>query len=154
MNLDMQKKSRGARLRAVLLAGNIAAVFALAPGPANAAPEGDSGADGLTWTNGLVVRGGACSANAFKEGSGVTVYPPGTDNLFGLSVNCTTATGKKADYPRYTAGIPHTTYCVATIQDLERVGARLVADPLDDRPLHCLLNGNAKEIAKKLTRYP
>jgi hypothetical protein len=106
------------------------------------------------WSDGLVVRGGTCSADAFKNGSGVTSIPPGSDNIFDLSVNCTTATNKKQNFAAYTVGIAGPNYCVSTITDLERVGAKVKTDPLSNNPLHCLVNGNAKQIAGKLTRYP
>lgn len=112
------------------------------------------GIGGLARADGLVIRGGACSADAFKSGSGVSVIPPGSDNIFDLSVNCTTATNNKADFKRYTTGIPNPTFCVATIQQLERLGAKIVPDPIKGNPLHCLVSGNAKKIATKLSRFP
>ncbi len=107
------------------------------------------------WSDGLVVRSGTCSADAFKNGSGVTSIPPGSDNIFDLSVNCTEATNKKQQFNAYTAGMGGgPPYCVSTIADLERVSAVVKKDPVSGNPLHCLVNGNAKNIAGKLTRYP
>jgi hypothetical protein len=105
-------------------------------------------------SDGLVVRGGTCSAEAFKNGSGVTSIPPGSDNIFDLSVNCTEATNKKPQFNNYTATIPGPNYCVSTIADLERVGATVKKDSINGNPIHCLVNGDAKKIAGKLTRYP
>lgn len=104
------------------------------------------------WSDGLVVRGGTCSAEAFRNGSGVTFMPP--DSIFNLSVNCTEATNKKQQFNNYIGAIPGPNYCVSTIADLERVGAKVKKDALKDNPLHCLVDGNAKQIAGKLTRYP
>lgn len=106
------------------------------------------------WADGLVIRGGTCSANAFKTGSGVTVIPPGSDNIFDLSVNCTAVTNNKVNFNAYTAGIPGPNYCVSTIADLERAGAQVKTDPIPGNPIHCLVSGDAKKIAGKLTRYP
>lgn len=106
------------------------------------------------WADGLVIRGGTCSADAFKSGTGVDVIPPNSDNIFNLSVNCTKATNKKVDYKNYTKGIPGTKFCVSTIAELERIGAKIQPDPVKDNNLHCLVNGDAKKIAGKLTRFP
>jgi hypothetical protein len=107
-------------------------------------------------SDGLVIRSGTCSAEAFKNGSGVTSIPPGSDNIFDLSVNCTEATNKKQQFAAYTAGIVGgPPYCVSTIADLERVSAQVKKDPIvPGNPLHCLVNGNAQKIAGKLTRSP
>lgn len=106
------------------------------------------------WADGLVIRGGTCSADAFKNGSGVSIIPPGSNNIFDLSVNCTNATNKKQNFNAYTAGIPGPNYCVATIADLERAGIKIKPDPTKTNPIHCLVSGDANKIAGKLTRYP
>ncbi len=104
--------------------------------------------------DGLVIRGGTCSATAFKNGAASSQAVKGDYYLTGLSVNCTTATNKKADYTNYLNGIGmYANYCVATIDSLERLSVRITPDPAAGNPYHCLLDGKAKDIAKKLVRY-
>lgn len=101
--------------------------------------------------DGLVIRAGTCSANAFKNGSGVTVSD---DYVSNLSVNCTTDTNNKANYQNYLQGIAgYGQYCVATMKSIGIVGGKIKKDPVDGNPNHCLLAGKATELAKKLTKY-
>ncbi len=111
-------------------------------------------ASGTVLADGLVIRGGTCSAAAFKNGAATSQAVKGDYYLTGLSVNCTTATNNKANYTNYLNGIDmYPNYCVATIDSLERLGVKITPDPVKGNPYHCLLDGKAKDIAKKLVRY-
>jgi len=107
---------------------------------------------GVSQANGLVIRAGQCSAEAFKNGSGVHVSAGGK-YISNLSVNCTEATSNPANYNQYLNGIGgYANYCVTTIDKLTRVMAKLSQDPVRGNPFHCLLSGDPKKIASKLTR--
>ncbi|MEZ9524944.1 hypothetical protein [Enterovibrio norvegicus] len=109
---------------------------------------------GATLKTGLVIRAGKCSATAFKNGSGVHVAGDG-DTISGLSVNCTTVTSDKANYGAYLTGIGgYGQYCVSTVAGLNKIGAKVVTDPIPNNADHCLLSGKASKIAGKLAKYP
>lgn len=104
--------------------------------------------------DGLVIRGGTCSAAAFKNGASSSQSVRGDYYLSGLSVNCTTDTNNKANHIHYHNGIGmFANYCVATIKSIEMLNVKISRDPQAGNPYHCLVSGNAKNIAKKLTRY-
>lgn len=109
---------------------------------------------GVAMADGLVIRGGTCSAAAFKNGASSAQQVKGDYYLTGLSVNCTTATNNKANHVNYHNGIGgYGQYCVATMKSLQLLNVKITTDPVTGNPYHCLLSGNAKNIAKKLTRY-
>jgi hypothetical protein len=100
---------------------------------------------------GIVIRAGACSADAFVKGSGVLADSDG--NIQGLSVNCTTATGDKSKYANYLNGIAgYTSYCVGTTAAVASAGGKLKTDKVTGNPYHCLLAGNAGKLAGALTK--
>jgi len=99
-------------------------------------------------TDGLVIRGGTCSADAFKTGA----ESAQDDNIIGLSANCTTASKSKSDYAAYTKGIKGDKFCVATMQSIEKINATIKLAPLDDNKLHCLVSGKASKLANVLTK--
>lgn len=110
---------------------------------------------GQAMADGLVIRGGTCSATAFTRGASSVQPVKGDNYLSGLSVNCTTDTANKANYVNYLNGIGmYNTYCVTTINSLERQNVKLRRAPVPGNDYHCLLDGKAKAIASKLTRYP
>ncbi|MFO7593657.1 MAG: hypothetical protein R6X15_06400 [Pseudomonadota bacterium] len=110
---------------------------------------------GQATADGLVIRGGTCSAAAFTKGA-ASVQPVKGDNyLTGLSVNCTTDTANKNNFRDYLDGIGmYNTYCVTTINSLERANVKIQRAPVKGNDYHCLLDGKAKAIAGKLTRFP
>lgn len=110
---------------------------------------------GQAMADGLVIRGGTCSAAAFTNGA-ASVQPVKGDNyLSGLSVNCTTDTANKSNFRNYLDGIGmYNTYCVTTINSLGRANVKIQPAPVPGNDYHCLLDGKAKAIASKLTRYP
>ena len=100
--------------------------------------------------NGLVIRFGPCTANAFLE-AGTDL---GDDIVKDMNVNCTTETSDKSQFNMYTTGIGgHDEYCVSTIADLEQKKVKVVADPTADDSLNCQVSGNVNDIAEFLTRY-
>lgn len=98
--------------------------------------------------DGLVIRGGACSAKAFKDGAELVQ----DDNITNLSVNCTTATNNKANFAAYTAGIANANFCVGTLLAVQKNSGKVVPDPQPGNPLHCLVSGKASKLAGVLTR--
>lgn len=103
---------------------------------------------------GLVIRGGECSAKAFRDGAGSVSGKGRNEVISNLSVNCTTNTNSKADFAAYTGGIPHATFCVSQWGSLARSNVTIVRDPLRTNRLHCLISGKTSEIVKSLTRFP
>jgi len=103
---------------------------------------------GVARADGLVIRGGTCSAAAFKAGAELAQ----DDTITNLSVNCTTASNNKANYAAYTGGIAGANFCVGTQKAVQLAGGRLVTNPQPGHPLHCLLSGKASKLAGVLTR--
>ncbi len=105
---------------------------------------------GAAAAPGIVIRAGACSADAFINGSGVLADG---DNIQGLSVNCTTATSDKSKYANYLNGIGgYTSYCVGTTAAVASAGGKLKTDKVAGNPYHCLLDGKASKLAGALTK--
>ncbi|NHZ93139.1 hypothetical protein F2P45_29625 [Massilia sp. CCM 8733] len=99
-------------------------------------------------TDGLVIRGGTCSADAFKKGAELAQ----DDTITNLSANCTSATNNKANFAAYTAGIAGPNFCVATMIAVQKNSGKVKLDPKPGNPLHCLVSGKASELAGVLTR--
>ncbi|MEK7890836.1 hypothetical protein AAB992_27375, partial [Burkholderia contaminans] len=92
----------------------------------------------------IVCRGGSCTAEKFRQGSGVTV---GTDGkLDGVSVN--SATGKSLD--DLTNGIPHGKVGVTTVGDVRAAGGDVIASPTYNNKNHATLSGITAEQAEAL----
>ncbi|PUA26676.1 MAG: hypothetical protein B0W54_23335 [Cellvibrio sp. 79] len=106
----------------------------------------------ITWalTEGIVIRGGECSEDAFSRGAELN----SNGNLIGLSANCTTNTTDKAQYTKYLDGIANKKHCVAKWSQLELNGVKVEKDPVAGNRYHCRLSGKAKDIVKALGKYP
>ncbi|WWT62938.1 RHS repeat-associated core domain-containing protein [Burkholderia pyrrocinia] len=92
----------------------------------------------------IVCRGGSCTAEKFRQGSGVTVGTGG--KLDGVSVN--SAMGKSLD--ELTSGIPHGKVGVTTVGDVRAAGGNVVASPTYNNPNHATLSGITAELAESL----
>jgi hypothetical protein len=105
-----------------------------------------------SWAQGgIVIRAGACSADAFRSGSGV--LDDGDGNIQGLSVNCVSETSDVKKYANYLNGIGgYNSYCVATTVAVGKAGGVLKTDKLPTNRYHCLLAGKAKNLANVLTQ--
>ena len=100
--------------------------------------------------NGLVIRFGPCTAEAFMAAG----TDAGDGNVKNLSVNCTTETSEKSQFNMYTTGIGgHEEYCVATIEKLESEDIVITPDADSNDPLNCLVEGDVKIIAEFLKTY-
>ncbi len=109
---------------------------------------------GAAWAGeldkGIVIRGIADT----KTCSADTLVPDGgsADNL---SVNCTNATDKIADYATYTGGMVHTKFCVAQIAKINQKSGSVKTDPVTGNRYHCLVNNiEAKDLANLMTEKP
>ncbi|WP_311767373.1 RHS repeat-associated core domain-containing protein, partial [Burkholderia contaminans] len=92
----------------------------------------------------IVCRGGSCTAEKFRQGSGVTV---GTDGkLDGVSVN--SAMGKSLD--DLTNGIPHGKVGVTTVGSVRAAGGDVIASPTYNNKNHATLSGITAEQAEAL----
>lgn len=92
----------------------------------------------------LVCRGGTCTSDRFKEGSGVTIDENG--NLQGVSVN--SANGKSVD--ELTNGIPNGQVGVTTVGDVRDAGGNVVPSPTSGNPDHATLNGITPQQAQDI----
>ncbi|WP_080423856.1 RHS repeat-associated core domain-containing protein [Burkholderia ubonensis] len=92
----------------------------------------------------IVCRGGSCTAEKFRQGSGVTVGADG--KLDGVSVN--SATGRSLD--ELTDGIPHGKVGVTTVGNVRAAGGDVVASPTRNNPNHATLSGITAERAEAL----
>jgi hypothetical protein len=100
---------------------------------------------------GIVIRAGQCSADAFKQGSGVLADG---DNIQGLSVNCVDKTSDVSKYRQYLDGIgDYNSYCVATTAAVGKANGTLKPDKQKGNPYHCLLSGKASKLATVLTKH-
>ncbi len=111
-----------------------------------------AGADELS--SGIVIRG----IGATRTCSAKTVVPT-EDQVDGrvqnLSVNCTNATDRINDYGQYTAGLPHTKFCVARILKIKQKSGSVKTDHYEGHPYHCLMNNiRVKELVSLMTPKP
>ena len=105
-------------------------------------------------SSGIVIRG----IGATRTCSATTVVPT-EDQVDGrvhnLSVNCTDATGNINNYNQYTAGLPHTKFCVARILKIKKKGGSVKSDHYEGHPYHCLMNNiKVKELVSLMTPKP
>ncbi|WP_082576521.1 RHS repeat-associated core domain-containing protein [Lysobacter sp. Root604] len=106
--------------------------------------RGDRAAERLPDST-LVCRGGACTADRFRNGSGVTI--DGNGNLQGVSVN--SAPGKSV--AELSEGIPNGQVGVTTVGDIRKAGGDVVPSPRGARnPDHCTMCGITPEKAEEL----
>ncbi|MCP3942801.1 MAG: hypothetical protein GY710_15130 [Desulfobacteraceae bacterium] len=107
---------------------------------------------GSAYAAGIVIRGGNCSVESFKNASGVNVDPSGY--ITGLSVNVVPDQNDKATYVNYLNGIVgYAHYGVAKLEQIKKAGGRITPDPLLNNPYHCLLSGDPKKLVSLFTRY-
>jgi RHS repeat-associated protein len=101
------------------------------------------GAAGVLDDAALVCRGGACTAERFANGSGVSVDSAG--RLQGVSVN--SANGKSLQ--ELTVGIPNRQVGVTTVGDIRALGGDVIASP-GRNIFHCTLCGITPAQAEEL----
>jgi hypothetical protein len=92
----------------------------------------------------LVCRGGTCSADRFRQGSGVTLDVAG--RLVGVSVNCAAMTPIAA----LSAAIPNRQIGVTTVGAIRRIGGTVIPAPFTNNRFHCVLGGITREQAARL----
>jgi RHS repeat-associated protein len=100
-------------------------------------------AGGLT-DSALVCRGGACTADRFAQGNGVTIDAAG--NLDGVSVN--SANGKALE--ELTTSIPNKQVGRTTVGEVRRAGGDVTPSPTAKNPDHCTMCGISAEKAEEL----
>ena len=111
--------------------------------------------NGLTWIDpwglsselpneAIVCRGGACLADSFKNGSGVSIDDNG--KLTGVSVN----SSKNKSLAQLTEGIPHNKVGVTTVGSVRAAGGDVIASPTKNNPNHAALSGISAEQAEAL----
>lgn len=93
-----------------------------------------------------VCRGGTCSADQFRSGTGVTVDADG--NLQNVSVN--SAPG--ASVTELSQGIRNNQVGVTTVGDVRQAGGDVVPSPSANNPNHCTMCGITPEKAEELFR--
>ena len=92
----------------------------------------------------IVCRGGSCTADKFREGSGVSIGKDG--KLDGVSVN--SAADKSLG--ELTDGIPHGKVGVTTVGDIRAAGGDVVSSPTYKNRNHATLSGVTAEEAEAL----
>jgi len=92
----------------------------------------------------LVCRGGTCSAERFRQGSGVTLDAAG--RLVGVSVNCAAATAIDV----LSAPIPNRQIGVATVGTIRRAGGGVTPAPPRNNRFHCVMSGITPQQAARL----
>jgi hypothetical protein len=91
-----------------------------------------------------VVRGGSCTAERFRSGSGVRVDEQGL--LYGVSVNA--AAGKSV--PELSGMIPNRRVGVTTVGDIRAAGGAVKPAPNSRNADHCVMSGLTAEQAENL----
>jgi hypothetical protein len=91
-----------------------------------------------------VVRGGSCTPEAFRNGSGVTV--DGAGKMNGASVN--SKPGLTVE--ELSEGIPHNKVGVTTVGDVRKAGGDVVSSPTTGNPNHATMSGVTPEKASEL----
>jgi len=92
----------------------------------------------------LVCRGGACTADRFAGGAGVTIDAAG--RLAGVSVN--SALGRTVE--ELTASIPNKQVGVTTVGAIRAAGGDVIPAPGPNSPFHCQLYGITPVQAERL----
>ena len=108
------------------------------------AAEGGLGRAGSLADDALVCRGGTCTAERFRAGSGVTVDEAG--RLQGVSVN--SAPG--ATLEQLTTTIPNKQVGVTTVGQVRAAGGNVIPSPTAGNPFHCTLCDITAEWAERL----
>lgn len=98
----------------------------------------------------LVCRGGSCSANQFRTGSGVTLDTNG--KLQGVSVN----SSPSASLQELTKSLPHNQIGVTRVGDIRKIGGDVILSPKSNGSnpnlLHSILQGITPQQAENLFR--
>lgn len=105
--------------------------------------EEEGGASALS-DSALVCRGGACTAERFSQGSGVTVDASG--QLQGVSVN----SAPEATLEQLTSTIPNKQVGVSTVGKIRAAGGKVIPDPRTGNPYHCTMCGVTPSQAEEL----
>lgn len=92
----------------------------------------------------LVCRGGTCSAERFRQGSGVALDAGG--RLVGVSVNSAPMTPIEA----LSAAIPNRQIGVTTVGSIRRMGGTVTPAPTMNNRFHCVLGGITPADAARL----
>jgi hypothetical protein len=91
-----------------------------------------------------VYRGGICTEELFRNGSGVTIDSKG--NMTGVSVNV--APGKTAE--EATASLRNKKVGVSTVGAVKKAGGTVVASPTTNNAYHALMSGITPATAESL----
>jgi len=117
-------------------------------GTGNGSGNGGAGSGGVGKDaipdDAIVCRGGSCTADRFRNGSGVGIDSSG--NLQNVSVN--SRGGKSLE--ELTVKIPHNKVGVTTVGDVRKAGGNVIPDPNKGNPFHAILEGITPEQAEKL----
>jgi RHS repeat-associated protein len=100
--------------------------------------------EGALPDDALVCRGGACTADRFTNGAGVTSNPDGT--LSGVSVNSSSG----ASAADLSASFPHSQVGVTTAGDVRAAGGTIYPTLLDTNPFHATIDGLTAEELEEL----
>ena len=91
-----------------------------------------------------VYRGGICTEDLFRNGSGVTIDAKG--NMTGVSVNV--APGQTAEVA--TGNLRNKKVGVSTVSAIKKAGGTIVASPTTNNSYHALLSGITPATAESL----
>lgn len=91
-----------------------------------------------------VCRGGTCSADSIRNGSGVT--QDGAGRLQGVSVQ--SANGKNVQ--ELTAGLPHKQVGVTSVGQVRAAGGEVTPSPVPGNPNHATMSGVSPQRAQEL----
>jgi hypothetical protein len=143
-------------LQGALAVGGLAVALGYAGktlmGGYNGRSMGNAGAVGVNSGNGnnilpndaIVCRGGTCTADRFKNGSGVSIDEKG--NLNGVSVN----SAASKDLKQLTETIPNAQVGATTVGKIREAGGDVIPSPTSNNPYHCTLCGISPETAEGL----
>ena len=92
----------------------------------------------------LVCRGGTCSADRFRQGSGVMLDPSG--RIVAVSVNSAAVTPIEV----LSAAIPNRHIGVTTVGAIRRIGRTVTPAPSANNRFHCVMGGITPEQAARL----
>jgi len=96
----------------------------------------------------LVCRGGTCSADRFRQGSGVTLDPTGdpAGRIVAVSVNSAAMTPIEV----LSAAIPNRHIGVTTVGAIKVIGGTVTPAPSANNRFHCVMGGITPEQAARL----
>ena len=92
----------------------------------------------------VVCRGGTCTAQRFREGSGVSIG--GDGRLGGISVNASA----QVDLKVLSTSIPNRELGVTTVGAIRIAGGDVISSPSSRNPYHCVMSGLTSEAAQIL----